>query len=96
VIINDSFGREYRDGSVGTAIGISGIRHIEERTQRDLHGNPSSNRIALVDELAAGASVLVGQADEKIPVVIVSGVNYLHSEDSHLIDILNSVKTERK
>jgi coenzyme F420-0:L-glutamate ligase/coenzyme F420-1:gamma-L-glutamate ligase len=92
VIINDSFGREFRDGSVGTAIGISGIRHIEERIQRDLYGNPSNSRIALVDELAAGASILMGQADEKIPVVIINGVNYQSSEDSRLTDILNEPK----
>lgn len=88
VIINDSFGRADRDGSVGTAIGISGINFIDERKQEDLYGNPSNSRIGLIDELSAAASVLMGQANEKIPVVLIKGVQYQRSENSRIQDIL--------
>lgn len=88
VIINDSCGRDDRDGSVGMAIGIAGISHLEFRSQKDLFGNESSSRIALIDELAAAASILMGQADEKIPVVIIRGVRYTVDEKASIKNIL--------
>jgi len=84
VIINDSCGRDDRDGSVGMAIGIAGISHLEYRSQKDLFGNQSNSRIALVDELAAAASMVMGQADEKIPVVIVRGIPYTIDEEADI------------
>jgi coenzyme F420-0:L-glutamate ligase/coenzyme F420-1:gamma-L-glutamate ligase len=89
VIINDSCGRNDRKGSVGLAIGIAGIEAVETRSQKDLFNNPSNSQIALIDELAAAASILMGQADENIPVVIIRGVNYTPSETATIIDILN-------
>ena len=88
VIINDSDGRPDREGSVGIAIGLAGISALEIRSQHDLFGNASNSQIALVDELAAAASVLMGQGDEKIPVVIIRGVNYTRSDEAKIIDIL--------
>lgn len=89
VIINDSGGRSDRAGSVGIAIGLSGISAIEHRTQKDLFDNPANSQIALVDELAAAASILMGQADEGVPVVIIRGVKHTPSEDSKISHILN-------
>lgn len=88
VVISDSFGRHDRDGSVGIAVGIAGIRHIEERRQSDLFGNLTSNRIALVDETAAAASLIMGQADEKLPVVVVRGVNFSEDNQASIRNIL--------
>lgn len=88
VIINDSCGRDDRDGSVGMAIGIAGISHLEFRRQKDLFGNESNSRIALIDELAAAASILMGQADERIPAVIVRGVRYTVDEKASIKNIL--------
>jgi len=89
VIINDSGGRNDRAGSVGIAIGISGISAIEHRSQKDLFENQANSQIALVDELAAAASILMGQADEGVPVVIIRGIKYTPSEDSKISHILN-------
>ncbi|MFA5184264.1 MAG: coenzyme F420-0:L-glutamate ligase [Patescibacteria group bacterium] len=88
VIINDSGGRPDREGSVGIAIGLAGIAALEVRSQNDLFGNPAKSQIALIDELAAAASVLMGQADEKVPVVIIRGVNYTRSNNAKISDIL--------
>ncbi|MCX6810044.1 MAG: coenzyme F420-0:L-glutamate ligase [Candidatus Berkelbacteria bacterium] len=88
VIINDSMGRSDREGSVGMAIGIAGIRHVENRSQRDLFDNPSNSTIALVDELAATASLLMGQADESIPVVIIRGMNFTQDDDASIQNLL--------
>lgn len=87
VVINDSCGRDEREGSVGTAIGIAGISHLEFRHQRDLYGNESNSQIALIDELAAAASMLMGQADESIPVVVVRGVSYTIDEKAGIRNI---------
>ena len=88
VIVNDSFGRPDRDGSIGTAIGIAGIRHLEERQQQDLFNNPSNSSIALIDELAGAASTLMGQADEKCPVVIIRGIHYTIDNRASIKNIL--------
>ena len=88
VIINDSFGRPDRDGSIGTAIGIAGIRHLEERQQQDIFKNPSNSSIALIDELAGAASMLMGQADEKRPVVIIRGIHYTIDNSASIKNIL--------
>ncbi len=88
VIINDSCGRDYRGGSVGMAIGIAGIGAIEKKVKKDLFGNESCNQIALIDELAAAASILMGQADEGIPVVLIRGVSFTVTEESSIKDFL--------
>jgi coenzyme F420-0:L-glutamate ligase/coenzyme F420-1:gamma-L-glutamate ligase len=88
VIISDSFGRSERHGSIGTAIGIAGIRHMEERVERDLFGNPSNTKIALVDELAAGASVLMGESAEGRPVVVVRGAHYTFDDGASIKPLL--------
>jgi coenzyme F420-0:L-glutamate ligase/coenzyme F420-1:gamma-L-glutamate ligase len=66
VLIIDSFGRPWRMGTVGTAIGVSGIPALLDlRGQLDLNGRPlQSTEIGLADELAAGASLMMGQAAE--------------------------------
>jgi coenzyme F420-0:L-glutamate ligase/coenzyme F420-1:gamma-L-glutamate ligase len=76
VVINDSFGRPWRRGTVGVALGAAGIPALRDlRGQPDLFGHPLRvTEIALADELAAAASVLMGQADEGHPVVLISGL----------------------
>lgn len=88
VIISDSFGRHDRDGSIGVAIGIAGMGHLETRNQTDLFGNSANVRIALVDEVAAAASIVMGQADESLPVVIVRGVRYNQVDNASIRNLL--------
>jgi coenzyme F420-0:L-glutamate ligase/coenzyme F420-1:gamma-L-glutamate ligase len=77
IIISDSFGRAWRIGTVGVAIGCAGVASILDlRGKTDLFGRPL--RVTVVghaDELSAAASVLMGQADEAQPVVLVSGLS---------------------
>ena len=89
VIINDSCGRDYRGGSVGMAIGIAGISAIEARHKKDLFGNDSNSQIALVDELAAAASMLMGQANEGVPAVLIRGMRFTINEDARITNLLN-------
>jgi coenzyme F420-0:L-glutamate ligase/coenzyme F420-1:gamma-L-glutamate ligase len=75
VIINDSMGRAWRNGTLGLTIGLAGITPIDNRMgEKDLFGRELKvTAAAIADELAAGASLLMGQTTEKTPVVIVSG-----------------------
>ena len=78
VVINDSFGRAWRRGTTGTAIGVSGLPAlIDKRGDADLFGRTlHSTVIGFADEVAAAASLLMGQADEGQPVVVVRGLNW--------------------
>lgn len=79
IIISDTQGRAFREGAIGTAIGISGMDPLWDRKgEKDLYGRElQTTSIAVADELASAASILMGQADEGIPVVIIRGVNYV-------------------
>lgn len=82
VIINDTQGRPLRAGAVGTAIGLSGIVPIWVRAgESDLYGYVlEASPIAIADELASAASILQGQSNEGIPIVIIRGARYLKGE----------------
>ena len=75
VIITDTQGRAFRFGAIGTAIGCSGISPIWKRVgEKDLYGRElETTEIATCDELSSAASLIMGQADEGLPVVIIRG-----------------------
>ena len=83
VIINDSAGRAWRNGSAGFAIGTSGFVALEDMIgDRDLFGREMQvTEVAIADELAAAASFLMGQAGESAPVVLVKGANVKPSSE---------------
>lgn len=76
VVINDSFGRPWRQGTVGVAIGAAGLASIvDRRGDPDLFGRTLRvTVIAHADEIAAAASLLMGQSDEGRPAVVVRGL----------------------
>jgi len=76
VIINDSFGRPWRRGTVGVALGASGIPALLDlRETPDLFGRVlKTTVVGHADEIAAAASLLMGQADEGRPVVLLRGI----------------------
>ena len=78
VIINDSFGRPWRQGTVGVAIGVAGLPAlIDLRGQPDLFGRRlEATVIGYADEIAATASLLMGQADEAAPAVLIRGLSW--------------------
>lgn len=75
VVIADSFGRPWRVGTCGTAIGSAGLAPlIDERGMSDRDGRElKATLIGHADELAAAASIVTGQAAEGIPAVIIRG-----------------------
>lgn len=75
IIITDTQGRAFRNGAVGVAIGCSGINPLWQRIgETDLYNRQlETTEIATVDELAAAASLVMGQANEGVPAVIIRG-----------------------
>jgi coenzyme F420-0:L-glutamate ligase/coenzyme F420-1:gamma-L-glutamate ligase len=75
VIINDSFGRAWRNGIVGVAIGAAGVSSLRNMVGTpDLFGRKMQvTEVAVADEIAAAASLLMGQAAEGLPAVHIRG-----------------------
>ncbi len=84
VMIIDSHGRSWRMGIVGVAIGFSGLPGlVDMRGHKDLFGfELKVTQVAAADELAAAASLLMGQADESLPVVLARGFPYALRDSS--------------
>ncbi len=82
VIINDSLGRAWRNGTVGTAIGVSGVRALQDlRNQPDLFGYAlQTTEVGTADEIAAAASLVMGQAAEGTPAILISGLDRFLNE----------------
>ena len=76
VIISDSFGRPWRKGTVGVALGAAGLpAFVDLRGRRDLFGRELLvTETGFADEIAAAAGLLMGQADEAVPMVLVRGL----------------------
>jgi len=75
VIVNDSVGRAWRNGTVGLAIGTAGLEPLHNQVgERDMYGNVLEvTEPAVADELAAAASLVMGSAAEGLPVVLARG-----------------------
>jgi len=82
VIINDSMGRAWRNGTVGLAIGTAGLQPLNNQIgDTDMFGNVLEvTEPAVADELAAGASLVMGQAAEACPVVLARGARLKPAE----------------
>jgi coenzyme F420-0:L-glutamate ligase/coenzyme F420-1:gamma-L-glutamate ligase len=78
VMIVDSIGRAWRNGTIGTAIGVSGLPGLLDlRGTPDLFGRAlETTEVGFADELAAAASLVMGQGGEGRPVVLARGLGY--------------------
>jgi coenzyme F420-0:L-glutamate ligase / coenzyme F420-1:gamma-L-glutamate ligase len=78
VVITDSHGRPFRLGTVGVAIGVAGIPALwDRRGEPDLYGyRLQHTEVGIADEIAAAASLLMGQAAEGRPIVLLRGLHF--------------------
>ncbi len=90
VIVNDSHGRPWREGTEGVAIGLAGLVPVQ-----DLRGHPDlfgyrlrHTTVGFADQIAAAASLVMGQTDEGWPVVLVRGLVYEPGENVSARQIL--------
>ncbi len=81
VIISDTFGRPWREGLLNVAIGVAGLRPLVSYIgQQDPHGHTLRvTELAVADELAAAAGLLMGKL-ERIPVVRIRGYRFAPGE----------------
>ena len=84
VVITDSFGRAWRRGTVGVALGAAGLPAVMDlRGRPDLFGHALRvTQTGFADEIAAAASLLMGQADEGMPTVLVRGLAWTGAASS--------------
>lgn len=82
VIVSDSFGRPWRRGTVGIALGAAGLPSIIDwRGHPDLFGRALEvTETGFADEIAAAASLVMGQANEAMPIVLVRGLQWTAPE----------------
>ncbi len=78
IIVSDSFGRPFRRGTVGIALGAAGLPAvIDWRGHPDLFGRKLEvTETGFADEIAAAASLVQGQADEATPIVLARGLSW--------------------
>src|ERR1700689_4205539 len=78
LFINDSLGRAWRLGTVGVALGTAGLPALLDlRGQPDLYDRRLQvSETGFADEIAAAASLLMGQADEATPMIVVRGLTW--------------------
>ncbi len=90
VIISDTHGRPLREGEINVAIGVAGIKPIRDRRgEKDLFGYVLRvKQTAVADELSSAAELVIGQADEGVPVAIIRGYNYLKTEDARATELI--------
>jgi coenzyme F420-0:L-glutamate ligase/coenzyme F420-1:gamma-L-glutamate ligase len=76
VVVSDSVGRAWRNGIVGLALGAAGLPALLDlRGRRDLEGRPLKvTQVGLADAIASAAQLLMGEADEGRPAVLVRGL----------------------
>jgi coenzyme F420-0:L-glutamate ligase/coenzyme F420-1:gamma-L-glutamate ligase len=84
VIVSDTHGRPFRRGEINVAIGVAGFKPIRDRRgEKDLFGYVLRiKQTAIADELSSAAELVIGQADEGIPVAIIRGYKYQTSENA--------------
>jgi len=78
VVVSDSAGRAWRNGVVGLALGAAGLPALEDlRGRNDLEGRPLEvTQVGLADAIASAAELLMGEADEGRPAVLVRGLQW--------------------
>ena len=83
VVISDTHGRPLRMGEINVAIGVAGIKPTKDRRgEKDLFGYVLKvKQTAIADELASAAELVIGQANEGVPVAIIRGYAYKSAEN---------------
>ena len=89
VIVSDTHGRPFRMGEINVAMGIAGIKPIRDRRgEKDLFGYVLRiKQTSVADELASAAELVIGQANEGIPVAIIRGYNYQVTENASAAEL---------
>jgi len=90
VIITDSMTRPYRSGVTNFALASANIQSlIDLKGEKDIYGNIlQATEIAIADELAAAAGLLMGQGSEGMPIVIIRGFDRTQYAKNDAFDLI--------
>lgn len=90
VVISDTNGRPLRLGEINVTIGVAGLKPIRDRRgEKDLFGYTLRvKQTAVADEFASAAELVIGQADEGIPVAIIRGYKFQESETAKATELI--------
>ena len=96
VIMSDSLGRAWRNGTMGTAIGVAGMKPVRDRRgETDLFGRELKvTMVAVADEIASAASLVIGEAAEGVPAALVRGAVYDPAEDGTALELLRPLEQD--
>jgi coenzyme F420-0:L-glutamate ligase / coenzyme F420-1:gamma-L-glutamate ligase len=96
VIISDSLGRAWRIGTAGTAIGVAGLKPLRDRRgETDLFGRVlQATIVAVADEIASAASLVIGEAAEATPAALVRGVVFEADDDAGIGELLRPIEQD--
>ncbi len=96
IIISDSFGRPFRVGAVGVALGVSGINAIlDRRGEKDLFEHElQSTIVGQGDNLASAAQLVMGEANEGLPVIIIRGYSFDLNEEASISPVLREKNSD--
>lgn len=89
VVITDSFGRPFRNGQTNVAIGLAGMVPIKSYIgEEDMYGKKLKvTEIAIVDEIASAAELVMGKS-KGIPVVVIKGFDFVKSENASIYELI--------
>jgi coenzyme F420-0:L-glutamate ligase/coenzyme F420-1:gamma-L-glutamate ligase len=92
VIVSDTHGRPLRLGEINVAVGVAGIKPIRDRRgEKDLFGYTLRiKQTAIADELSSAAELVIGQANEGIPVAIIRGYTYQTIEGESTTELIRA------
>ena len=89
VLISDTHGRPLRVGEINVTLGVAGIKPTRDRRgEKDLFGYVLRvKQTAIADELASAAELVIGQANEGVPVALIRGYVYQTTENASARDL---------
>lgn len=89
IVISDTHGRPFRMGNVGVAIGVAGVPAVVDlRGTHDLFGRELRiTTQGYADMLASAAHLVCGEGAEGLPVILIRGLNYVPTDESHASDL---------
>lgn len=90
IIVSDSMTRPYRSGVINFALASHNIQSLLDlKGEKDLYGNKlKGTEVAVADELASAAGLLMGQSDEKKPAILIKGFNKSTYEVNNSFDLI--------
>lgn len=96
VIISDTFGRPFRVGQTNIAVGVAGMKALLDRKgEKDLFGYTLKvKQIAVADELASAAELVIGEAAEGIPVAIIRGYPFKPTKEGNAKELIRPTASD--